>query len=592
MEDSRAFPFAGNLDPRAQAFVPLNPISSGFYFPYTSLPPPLPRPPPLDPRMFTFFNIPPHPMMFSPPPPPPPSPPPPRPCFNGGLAVQRLSPPSNSPTRSLSLIYVPRNVTESTVRRDLEVFGDVRGVQMERISEGVVTVHFYDLRDAKRAVREICGRHMQHQERLGGSKGGSVWNSPSSSTARGFVSGRPVWAHFVVPATNAVPGGCNQGTLVIFNLDPEVSSTALRQIFQVYGTIKELRETPYKKHQRFVEFYDVRDAAKAFDRMNGEEIYGKQVVIEFSRPGGLKNKFTPFRQPQLPFQPRPIPAPPPLRQSITLMKDKSNNVSPNNGVDVVEASMRSLCIMGDDSNKTREAESETKSKNVAKLGRRKQMKSMELSQFLISEETMDDPSCRDPRTTLMIRNIPNKYSQKLLLNMLDNHCIHINEAITEEERDEHKAHPDQPISSYDFVYLPMDFNNKCNVGYGFVNMTSPEAAWRLYKAFHLQRWEIFNSHKICQITYARVQGLEDLKEHFKSSKFPCEAELYLPVVFSPPRDGKQLTEPVSININDCTGLNNIHHLEPFDGPDHSEDGLSGNNIDGGRSITVVGATSF
>ena len=49
------------------------------------------------------------------------------------------------------------------------------------------------------------------------------------------------------------------------------------------------------------------------------------------------------------------------------------------------------------------------------------------------------------------------YSQKLLLNMLDNHCIHINEAITEEERDEHKAHHDQPISSYDFVYLPMDF---------------------------------------------------------------------------------------------------------------------------------------
>ncbi|KAG2261476.1 hypothetical protein Bca52824_068555 [Brassica carinata] len=514
--------------------------------------------------MFTFFNIPPHPMMFPPAPHPPP-PPPPRPWFNGFSAVQRLSPPSNSPTRSLSLIYVPRDVTESTVRRDLEVFGDVRGVQMERISEGAVTVHFYDLRDAKRAVREFCGKHMQHQERLGSSSGGgSVWRSPSSS-ARGFVSGRPVWAHFVVPDTNAVAGGCNQGTLVIFNLDPEVSSTALRQIFQVYGSIKELRETPYKKHQRFIEFYDVRDAVNAFDGMNGEEIYGKQVVIEFSRPGGLKNKFTPFRQQQLPFQPRPVLLTPPLKQSVILTNGKSKNVSPNNGVDVVEASMRSLCDIDD------EAESETKSKNVE----------MELSQFLISEETMNDPSCRDPRTTLMIKNIPNKYSQKLLLNMLDNHCIHINEAITEEERDEHKAHPDQPISSYDFVYLPMDFNNKCNVGYGFVNMTSPEAAWRLYKAFHLQRWEIFNSHKICQVTYARVQGLEDLKEHFKSSKFPCEAELYLP-----------LTEPVSININDCTGLNNIHHLEPFDGPDHSEDGLSGSSIDGGWSVTVVGETCF
>ncbi|CAH8361053.1 unnamed protein product [Eruca vesicaria subsp. sativa] len=597
MEDSRPFPFAGNLDPRAQEFLPLNPISSRFYYPYTSPPPPpsygLSQ---TDPRVFTFFNLPPHPMMFPPPSPPPP---PPRLCFNG---VSAVSPPSNSPTRSLSLVYVPRDVTESTVRRDLEVFGDVRGVQMERISEGIVTVHFYDLRDAKRAVREICGRHMQHQERLGGGSkvGKSVWTSPSSS-ARGFVSGRPVWAHFVVPATNALPGGCNQGTLVIFNLDPDVSSTALRQIFHVYGSIKELRETPYKKHQRFVEFYDVRDAAKALDRMNGEEIYGKQVVIEFSRPGGCKNKFTPFRQPKLPFQPRPILTPTPLRESITLMEDNSKNVtSPNNGVDVVEASMRELCNVED------EAESEVKSKNVAKLGKKKQMKRMELSQFLISEETIDVPSCRDPRTTLMIKNIPNKYSQKLLLNMLDNHCIHINETITE-ERDEQEAHH-QPLSSYDFVYLPMDFNNKCNVGYGFVNMTSPEAAWRLYKAFHLQRWEIFNSRKICQVTYARVQGLEDLKEHFKSSKFPCEAELYLPVIFSPPRDGKQLTEPVSIHINDSTGLNTRHHLEPMDGQDHSvggsccgsdndnsqtqEDGLSGSSVDGGRSLTVVGETSF
>lgn len=48
-------------------------------------------------------------------------------------------------------------------------------------------------------------------------------------------------------------------------------------------------------------------------------------------------------------------------------------------------------------------------------------------------------------------------------------------------------------------------SNKCNVGYGFVNMTSPEATWRLYKAFHLQPWEVFNSRKICEVTYARVQ---------------------------------------------------------------------------------------
>ncbi|CAA7049753.1 unnamed protein product [Microthlaspi erraticum] len=598
MEDSRDFHFTGNLDPRAQEFVPLNPISSGYYFPYSPLPPPLPPSSyglsPTEPRVFTFFNLPPHPMIF---PPPPPRPPPPRPYFHGVSAVQRLPPPSNSPTRSLSLISVPRDVTETSVRRDLELFGNVRGVQMERISQGIVTVHFYDLRHAKRAVREICARHMQRQARLGGGGGSvSVWSSPSSQ-ARGFVSGRAVWAHFVVPDTSAVPGGCNQGTLVIFNLDPEVSSIALRQTFHVYGTIKELRETPYKKNQRFVEFYDVRDAAKALDRLNGEEICGRQVVIEFSRPGGLRNKFMSSRQPQLPFQPLqpPLSLSPPMRQSVSLMKDKNKNVSPNNGVVAVKDSMRSLCITDDD-NRTRGMQSETKSKNVANWGMKRQMRNTELSQFLISEETMKDPSCRDPRTTLMIKNIPNKYSQKMLTNMLDNHCIHINEAITEES-DKHESHH-QPFSSYDFVYLPMDFNNKCNVGYGFVNMTSPEAAWRFYKAFHLQRWEVFNSQKICQVTYARVQGLEDLKEHFKSSKFPCEAEVYLPVVFSPPRDGKQLTEAVSININGFTRLDHSH-LEPNDGEDHyvsgscsgsdhdnsQEDGFSGSSIDGGRSIS-------
>jgi hypothetical protein len=55
----------------------------------------------------------------------------------------------------------------------------------------------------------------------------------------------------------------------------------------------------------------------------------------------------------------------------------------------------------------------------------------------------------------------------------------------------------------------------------------------------------------CVISLARfvavaAQGLEALKEHFKNSKFPCDSDEYLPVSFSPPRDGKQLTEPVPI----------------------------------------------
>lgn len=46
------------------------------------------------------------------------------------------------------------------------------------------------------------------------------------------------------------------------------------------------------------------------------------------------------------------------------------------------------------------------------------------------------------------------HSQKLLLNMLDNHCIHCNEQIGEDLCEDDDR---QPLSAYDFVYLPIDF---------------------------------------------------------------------------------------------------------------------------------------
>lgn len=45
---------------------------------------------------------------------------------------------------------------------------------------------------------------------------------------------------------------------------------------------------------------------------------------------------------------------------------------------------------------------------------------------------------------------------------------------------------------------------------------------------------------------AVIKGLEALTEHFRSSRFDCDFDEFMPAVFYPPRDGEQLTEPVPV----------------------------------------------
>ncbi|XP_057542362.1 protein terminal ear1 homolog [Amaranthus tricolor] len=611
--------FHGNLDPSAQEFRPT-------YHPHHHLPF-LPHPPlqPFYPdSIYLPVQINPNPL--------------PSPVF----VPPSIPPPASSPTRALLLTAVPADVSESLIRRELEIFGDVRAVQMERVSEGIVTVHFYDLRVAHAALDSVREQHMQHQNRLriyyssilapnntGPIPGLEVLAGPPPPPppSPGLIAGRPVWAQFCIPATNAFPDGQNQGTIVIFNLNPTLSALALKDIFQTFGAVKELRETPLKRHQRFVEFYDVRDASRALLEMNGKEINGRSVMIEYSRPGGHSNKkfnhhFNPINKnfsahnhstndqilnpPLLPPQ-----QPPPfnLRHKRTSPRQNARcRRSSPSSEESLEAAMNGLALRGGNGNGNRNRIRNEERENVGvrnsggnnngncsshkSLTKTKPWKGKQKNfdpRFLIKEEAVieESGSCKDNRTTVMIKNIPNKYSQKLLLNMLDNHCIHCNEQITAAEEDD-----DLPLSSYDFVYLPIDFNNKCNVGYGFVNMTSPEATLRLYKAFHHQHWEVFNSRKICEVTYARVQGLEALKEHFKNSKFACENDEYLPVVFSPPRDGRNLPAPLPIVFSNTTTSSTVHlECTDIDGSDFASSTTSTittHHFDHDNSNTISG----
>ncbi|CAL0329262.1 unnamed protein product [Lupinus luteus] len=139
-------------------------------------------------------------------------------------------------------------------------------------------------------------------------------------------------------------------------------------------------------------------------------------------------------------------------------------------------------------------------------------------------------------TTVMIKNIPNKYTRDLLVDYLEKQCMLENKRAEDDDGSDGIGE-DHIILAFDFVYLPIDFKSGLNKGYAFVNFTSHKGAWRFNMRSSNMKWDLFQSHKIREVVAARLQGKEALKRHFESMQFPCESEEVLPLCFNPPRDG-------------------------------------------------------
>lgn len=62
---------------------------------------------------------------------------------------------------------------------------------------------------------------------------------------------------------------------------------------------------------------------------------------------------------------------------------------------------------------------------------------------------------------------------------------------------------------FNFFYLPMDVKQNANNGYAFVNMTNVTSVIRIYNEFNGKKWPDYNSQKICEIKYAKIQGYQN-----------------------------------------------------------------------------------
>ena len=101
-------------------------------------------------------------------------------------------------------------------------------------------------------------------------------------------------------------------------------------------------------------------------------------------------------------------------------------------------------------------------------------------------------SLEDKRTTIMIKNIPNKFNKDLLLSIINQNFK----------------------GTYDLFILPTDVNKYKNFGYAFINFTCSYYIPYFYYMFNGKMWSSTNSKKVCELTYSKVQGRNNLLGHY------------------------------------------------------------------------------
>jgi hypothetical protein len=125
-------------------------------------------------------------------------------------------------------------------------------------------------------------------------------------------------------------------------------------------------------------------------------------------------------------------------------------------------------------------------------------------------------------TTVMLRNLPNNYTQAMIFDLLDAEGF---------------------AGSYDFLYLPIDFRTHSALGYAFVNLVSSEEAERLKQRFQgFTEWSLPSS-KVCSAAWSQPhQGLDAHIERYRNSPLMHESvpDEYRPALF---RDGVRCVFP-------------------------------------------------
>lgn len=120
----------------------------------------------------------------------------------------------------------------------------------------------------------------------------------------------------------------------------------------------------------------------------------------------------------------------------------------------------------------------------------------------------------DQRTTVMFRNLPKSYTRTPFLEVIDAEGF---------------------AGTYEFVYLPTDFESCGNSGYAFISFNTHDEATRAKKHFHgFSQWSPAPSCKPCDVAWSGpVQGLEAHVKKYQNSPVMHDSvpDEYRPAIF-------------------------------------------------------------
>jgi len=112
-------------------------------------------------------------------------------------------------------------------------------------------------------------------------------------------------------------------------------------------------------------------------------------------------------------------------------------------------------------------------------------------------------------TTVMMRNLPNKYQRDMLRRDLDR---------------------DGFADKYDFFYLPMDKETNANRGYAFINLLEPVHAMEFKLKYDGNKLSMTSTNKkVVAVTIAELQGFQANYSHYSKSRVNSGPEYTRPL---------------------------------------------------------------